>query len=113
MSAAQQQEEQDAWFSRSDRFDGFDRGDTKHDNEHAIDNEAADAHMQPKCYLSKSTHDGETRYRVIDGAMPVSADKPTVSEALAAARQLRCRWDCSLIWNGDAGEFQAIQLPKD
>lgn len=27
MNIAQYHEEQDAWFSRGDRFDGFDRGD--------------------------------------------------------------------------------------
>lgn len=27
MNLAQYYEEQDAWFSRADRFDGFDRGD--------------------------------------------------------------------------------------
>ena len=68
-------------------------------------------HAEPRNYLSKSTHNGVTRYRVITQFGPVSADKLYIDEALAAARALRATWDCSLIWNGDAGEFQAIQLP--
>ncbi len=39
MNLAQCYEEQDAWFSRADRFDGFDRGDIGRDQEYVPDAE--------------------------------------------------------------------------
>lgn len=45
MNAALQQDDNDAWFSRNDRFDGFDRGDAgySYDDELQAQNEAWEA----------------------------------------------------------------------
>lgn len=55
----------------------------------------------PKVYLSAS----EGKYRVIVQGMPVSADKPTKAEALAAAASLKVTGLSDQMWDGDKGEW--------
>lgn len=57
----------------------------------------------PLVYLSSS----EGKFRVIEGGMPISADKPTAAEALAAAAYFGLKVSAELYWDGDAGEWRA------
>jgi hypothetical protein len=54
----------------------------------------------PKIYLSKS----EGRWRVIQNAIPISADKRTVREALQVAEHFKLKVSDQM-WDGDLGKF--------
>ncbi len=58
----------------------------------------------PKVYLSAS----EGRYRVIVQGVPVSSDRPTMVEALAAAASLGVKGLSDFMWDGDAGTWRPL-----
>ena len=62
----------------------------------------------PTTYLSMS--DG--KFRVINQALPVTADKPTASEALTAAARCSARCfvaDGDTVWDGDTCSWRDLQ----
>lgn len=62
----------------------------------------------PKVYLSAS----EGKYRVIQGGVPISADKRTAAEALAVADHFRLKVSDKM-WDGDAGRWRSLRGARD
>lgn len=54
----------------------------------------------PKSYISF----GNNKFSVIYNGLPICADKSTLSEALAAAQQMRVKL-APVAWNGDRAEW--------
>jgi hypothetical protein len=64
--------------------------------------------MDPTNYLSMSGG----KFRVIHQALPVTADKPTASEALTSAARCSARCfvaDGMTVWDGDTGSWRDLQ----
>lgn len=59
---------------------------------------------EPKVYLSTS----EGKFRVISQGLPISVDKRTAAEALAAAEQFKLKVS-DRMWDGDAGQWRPLQ----
>lgn len=62
----------------------------------------------PKVYLSSS----EGKFRVIQGGVPISADKRTAAEALAVAEHFRLKVSDKM-WDGDAGTWRSRSTVRD
>jgi hypothetical protein len=63
----------------------------------------------PKIYLSKSTHEGKTMFRVIEQGIPCMADTPYYQEALSfLQKKLEKSRGVKILWDGDNGEFSVI-----
>ena len=68
-----------------------------------LDDAVSTAESQIRTYLSR----GGGRYRVIHQSMPISPDKATAREALAAAEQFKLQV-ADVFWDGDADEFRPL-----